>query len=128
MIYWLELIHLIAAAVWLGGLIILGVSVSALRGAGASRDMLRAVARRVGAVTTGALAVAIVTGVWRVEVLHVPWSYGRLHIKLGLVALVTVLAVVHTATARRTSPAVRGMIQAVILAASLGIFAAAVAL
>jgi putative copper export protein len=127
-IYTLELLHLIAAAVWLGGLITLGAAVAALRRAGVDREVLRAVARQFARVSWVAMAVAVITGLVRAHLLHVSWSYGRLHLKLGLVALVIVTALVHQLTARRSSAAVRGVVQLVILALSLGIFAAAVRL
>jgi putative copper export protein len=57
-----------------------------------------------------------------------PWSYGRLHLKLAMVVVTVLLAGGHQFTARRSSPRVRGMIQLAILLASSGVFAAAVAL
>ena len=50
------------------------------------------------------------------------------NVKGGLIVLAIVLAAVHQFTAKRTSPAVRGIIQLVILIVSVGIFGAAVAL
>lgn len=128
MLYGLELVHLIAAAVWLGGLITLAATVAALRRAGAERDTLRAVARQFARISWLAMATAVITGLLRVHHLRISWSYGRLHLKLGLVALVIAVALIHQLTARRSSPAVRGVVQLVILALSLAIFAAAVAL
>lgn len=128
MLYWLELIHLIAAAVWLGGLITLAASVAALRRIGVERETLRALARQFARVSWSALAIAVVTGLLRVYYLRVSWSYPRLHLKLALVGAVIALALIHQLTARRTSAAVRGVIQLVILLLSLAVFAAAVAL
>lgn len=121
-------VHLLAAATWTGGLIVLAASVAALRRAGASREQLQAVARMFGRVSWTAMAIAIATGIWRVHLLGMPWTYGRLHIKLGLVALVIVAAGIHQVTARRSSPAVRGVVQLVILVLSIAIFAAAASL
>ncbi len=120
--------HLLAAAVWTGGLLTLGALVPALRRAGASRPMLQAAARQFGRVSWTAMAVALGTGVAQVELMGLPWSWGRLHMKLGMVGLTVVLAGIHQATARRSSPAQRGAVQGLILLASLGVFAAAVAL
>jgi len=119
-------IHLVAAAVWTGGLIVLAVLVVALRRAGAEREILRAGARAFGYASWVAMAIAIATGLWQVHLMGLPWSYGRLHLKLGMVGLAVLLAGVHTLTARRTGPALRGVIQLLILIVSLGIFGAAV--
>jgi putative copper export protein len=126
-------LHLLAATVWVGGLITLGALVPAARRAGADRTMLQAMARQFGRVSWTAMVLAIVTGV--VELLDIDLSgginsdYGRtLFVKLLLVGIAIALALGHQLTARTTSPAVRGIIQALILLTSLGILAAAVAL
>jgi hypothetical protein len=85
-------------------------------------------ARRFGVVSWVALAVAVVTGVWQVSRLNIPWSNDRLELKVGLVILAAGLALLHQLTAKRTSPAVRGIIQAVILVVSIAIVGAAVRL
>ncbi len=121
-------IHIIAASVWVGGLIMLGALVTALRRAGAERPLLQVMARRFGVVSWVAMAVAVVTGVWQVSRLNIPWSNDRLELKVGLVILAAGLALLHQLTAKRTSPAVRGIIQAVILVVSIAIVGAAVRL
>jgi putative copper export protein len=117
--------HLVAAAVWTGGLIVLGSVVASLRATGAGREALRAVARGFGRVSWPAMAVAVTTG--SIQASRGGWD-GPLAVKTVLVGLVIVLAAVHQASARRTSPAVRGALQGVILVVSLAVFAAAVAL
>jgi putative copper export protein len=119
-------IHIVAASVWVGGLITLGALVTALRRAGAERPLLQAMARRFGVVSWVAMAVAVATGVWQVSRLNIPWSNNRLELKIGLVVLAAGLALLHQLTAKRTSPAVRGIIQAVILVVSIAIVGAAV--
>ena len=121
-------IHIVAASVWVGGLITLGALVTALRRAGAERPLLQAMARRFGSVSWVAMAVAVATGVWQVSRLSIPWSNDRLELKVGLVVLAAGLALLHQLTAKRTSPAVRGIIQAVILIVSIAIVGAAVRL
>jgi len=121
-------IHIVAASVWVGGLITLGALVTALRRAGAERPLLQVMARRFGVVSWVAMAVAVATGVWQVSRLNIPWSDDRLELKVGLVVLAAGLALLHQLTAKRTSPAVRGIIQAVILAVSIAIVGAAVRL
>ena len=123
---WVRWVHLVAASVWTGGLIVLAALVVALRKAGVDVEVLRATARQFGRVSWTAMAVALVTGVAQVHMMGMAWSYGRLHWKLGLVALVVVAALYHQLTARKSSPAVRGIIQLVILVLSLAVFAAAV--
>ena len=120
--------HLLAAAVWTGGIFTLAALVPALRKAGADRPMLQAAARQFARISWVAMAVAIGTGVAQVILLRLPWTYGRLHIKLGVVALAVVVTGIHQVTAKRTSPAMRGALQGVIMLISLGIYAAAVAL
>ena len=119
-------VHLLAAAVWTGGLIVLAFLVGAIRKQTADVEVLRAAARRFGVVSWTAIAVAITAGVWMYTELGLPWS--RFELKGGLIVLAVVLAAVHQFTAKRTSPAVRGIIQLAILVVSIGIFGAAVAL
>jgi putative copper export protein len=120
--------HLLAAAVWTGGLIVMAALVVALRRAGAERPMLQAAARQFARVSWVAMAVAVATGVYQVMLMNLPWTYGRLHMKMGLVGLVVVVTVVHQIVAKRLPPAGRGAVEGTILLLSLGIFAAAVAL
>jgi len=121
-------LHLMAAATWTGGLIVLAAAVVGLRRAGADRSLLQAVARSFGHVSWVAMAIAVPTGILQVVWMQLPWTYSRLHIKIGAVAAVILMAAFHQATARRASPRARGMIQAAIMLTSAGVFAAAVAL
>jgi uncharacterized membrane protein len=121
-------VHLLAAMVWVGGLLTLGALVPALRSAGADRPILQAAARRFGVVSWTAMGVAVLTGALQIERIGYDWLDEPVLRKIGLVVVAIVLALVHQLTARRTSPAVRGAIQGVILLVSLGIVAAAVAL
>ena len=125
---WIRLLHLLAAAVWTGGLIVLGALVVALRRAGAERELLRVAARQFGRVSWAAMLIAIATGVTQVELLSLRWDYAALHLKLGLVALAIIIALVHQLTARNSKPAVRGMFELAVLLLSLAIFWAAVRL
>jgi len=119
-------IHLLSAAVWTGGLIILAFLIAAVRTETDDRNVLRAMARRFSAVSWTALATALVTGAWMYTDLGKAWAaFGT---KGSLIAIAAGLALVHQSTAKRTSPAVRGIVQLVILLASIGIFGAAVAL
>lgn len=121
-------VHLLAAAVWTGGLITLGALVAALRRAGSSQDHLRAAARAFGRLSWSAMGVAVLTGLWQVDRLDYAWSDPALIRKVVLVGLVIVTAAVHQRTARRSVPAVRGAVEGLILVLSVAVFAAAVTL
>ena len=122
----LKWIHLLGAATWTGGLIVLAALVPAVRSYTDDREVLRVVARRFGVVSWTAFIVTVGVGLWMYTDWGLPWADASL--KLGLVGLAGILALVHQLTARRTSAAVRGVIQAAILVVSIGIFGAAVTL
>ncbi|MGI9666111.1 MAG: DUF2269 family protein [Acidimicrobiia bacterium] len=119
-------VHLIAAAVWTGGLIVLAFLVSAIRKTTDDRAVLQATARRFGVVSWTALGFALVSGVWMYTEIGLPWK--QFELKGTLILLAVVLTAVHQFTAKKTSPAVRGIIQLGILLLSIGIFGAAVTL
>ena len=119
-------VHLLAAAVWTGGLITLSFLVTAVRRATDDMDVLRAVARRFSVLSWIAFAFAVSTGAWLYTSRELPWA--QFSTKGTLVALAGGLALFHQLTAKRSSPAVRGIIQLLILIASIGIFGAAVTL
>lgn len=119
-------IHLIAAAIWTGGIIVLAVLVTAIRRVTDDREILRASARAFGILSWSAMGVAIIAGTWMFTEWGLPWS--SFMVKGTLIATAIVLTFIHQVTARRTSPAVRGIIQLVIIMVSIGIFGAAVAL
>ena len=119
-------VHLLAAAVWTGGLIVLAFLVTAIRSATDDRTVLQATARRFGVVSWTAMAVAIATGLWQFIEWQLPWR--ELELKGTLIILAIVLTLVHQFTAKRTGPAVRGILQLLIIVVSIGIYGAAVAL
>jgi putative copper export protein len=121
-------VHLVAASIWTGGLIVLAAVIFTLRKQGVPRETLQAVARQFGRVSWPAMLIAVGTGLYQVVLLHMPWVYGKLHMKMGLVGLTIIISVVHQLTAKRSKPAVRGIVEMVILLLSLGIFWAAVVL
>ncbi len=129
---WIRFVHLLAAAIWTGGLIVLGASVVALRRAGAERSQLQAVARMFGRVSWTAMGLAVGTGVWQLlrygaAASNPATEFGRaLFVKLLLVGAAAGLALWHQLTAGSVTPRTRGIVQGLILAVSLAIFAAAV--
>jgi uncharacterized membrane protein len=85
----LRYLHLLAMAVFVGGQLVLAVAVvPGLRGR--DREGLRAVARRFGWASLGALVVLAATGAAMAD-----WDRGLLHVKLALVALVVALIMWH---------------------------------
>jgi uncharacterized membrane protein len=86
-------LHVLAMAVFVGGQFVLAAAVvPALRGT--DREGLRAVARRFGWASLGALAVLIVTGAWMASDYSL-WDDGTLHVKLALVVLTGALILWH---------------------------------
>jgi len=84
-------LHLVAMAFFVGGQLLVGLSVPVLR---SDPETLRAVARRFGYGSLVALAVLAVTGAALASHEHL-WDNSTLHLKIGLVALLVVLTVAH---------------------------------
>ena len=123
---WLLFVHLVGAAVWLGGLITLGALVPAMRQAGAERPLIQAVARRFGTVSWTAYGVTVGAGV--IALVMDPELFSALpgfELKVALVAGAGGLALWHQFAAKNQSPAVRGALQGLILLLTLGVFAVA---
>lgn len=105
-------LHLLAMALFIGGqLALAAVIVPVMRDR--DREALRAMARRFGAASGIALVVLAATGS-AMAGHYGGWSRGELQLKLGLVALVIALVVVHTR--RPTWHAVEGIVFLVSLA------------
>jgi uncharacterized membrane protein len=124
----LHWVHLVAAAVWLGGMVTMAALVVALRRAGADRAVFVTAARALARLSWPALAVAVATGLAQVHMLLLPWSYPALHLKIALVAATVVVALAHVRLAGRLGPRARGALEAILLLLTLAIFAAAVRL
>lgn len=87
-------LHLVAMAFFVGGqLMLAAIVVPVLRGAGQPQP-LRLAARRFGYGTLMAVGVLIATGA-AMAGHHHRWGDSALQVKLGLVALVAVLIVLH---------------------------------
>lgn len=122
-------LHVLAAAVWVGGMITIAALVPLLRKSGVDRPVIQAAARRFGAVAWMALSVSAVTGVVQLSRLGVEVRGNTiLMAKLALVGLSVGLTFVHQQIARDVSPAMRGAMEAVLLLLGLGILFAAVSL
>lgn len=118
-------LHLLAATVWVGGLITLGVTISAVRGVTDDRAVLGAITRRFGALSWMAMTVLVATGL--IQAADYGWT-GLLLVKVSLVLASIILSIWHTLGAHTQLPARRVMIQATILILALVILALAVAL
>jgi uncharacterized membrane protein len=87
-------LHLLSRAFFVGGQLVFGFAVvPLLRGEG-DRERLRAVARRFGYGSLGALVVLVITG-WAMASHFQLWDSYTLQWKLALVVLVIVLAIAH---------------------------------
>lgn len=117
-------LHVIAATIWVGGLIVIGSLVPAVRTATPDRAVLRAMARRFGMVSWAALAVLVVTGPWMVAI-GFNWS-TTLTWKVSLVVASAILAFWHSVAAKNQTPATRGLIQATLLLLALVIVGLAI--
>jgi putative copper export protein len=114
-------LHVLSATVWIGGLIVMGGLVPAVRKATDDRAVIQAMARRFGVISWIALGVLVITG----GVLATDnWSQ-TLIFKVGLVLIAVMLAAWHSVMGSNQSPKTRGVTQAVILLLSLVILAAA---
>jgi len=87
-------LHVIAMAFFVGGQLLLAVAVVPVERRAPDRDRLRAIARRFGYGTLGAIAVLLATGAAMADRADL-WGSPTLQLKLALVALVAVLVVWH---------------------------------
>lgn len=111
-------LHIIGAAVWVGGLIVVAALVPAVRKATDDREVIRAVARRFGVISWVALALQVTTGI--IMILDRAWDQ-TLMLKIGLVMVSALLAAWHSVASRGQSAALRGATQGVILILALAI-------
>lgn len=123
---WLLFVHLIGAAVWLGGMITLGALMPAMRRAGVERNQIQAIARQFGRVSWIALGLTVGVGLAAIAIEPtLATTLPGFEIKMILVAGAAGLAGWHSLGAGNQSPAWRGAIQAVILLLTLGVYAVA---
>jgi putative copper export protein len=89
-------LHVLAAAIWVGGQLTVAALLPVLRAAGA--DVPRAAARAFGRIAWAAFAVLIVTGIWNIAAAADTNKHGyqtTLGIKMGVVALAGLAAWWH---------------------------------
>jgi uncharacterized membrane protein len=122
-------LHVLAASIWVGGMITVAALVPLLRKSGVERPIIQAAARRFGAVSWMAISVSAVTGVIQLARLDIEVRGNTtLMAKLALIGLSVGLAFFHQEIARDVSPKMRGAMEGVLLLLGLGILYAAVSL
>lgn len=87
-------LHLLAMAFFVGGQLFLAAVVVPVERRNPDRERLRAIARRFGYGTLGAIAVLLATGAAMAWHFHL-WDDGTLQLKLGLVAVVALMVLWH---------------------------------
>jgi hypothetical protein len=107
-------LHLLAMAFFVGGQLVFGIAVVPILRGDPDGERMRAVARRFGYGSLGALAVLLATG-WAMASHYGLWDSSTLQWKLGLVAVVIGLALLHLRWPRLHA------LQGAILLASLAI-------
>jgi putative copper export protein len=114
-------LHVLGAAVWVGGQIVLAGLVPVVRTHGGA-DATRAVARRFQYIAWSGFALLLATGVWNLTAVHASdqsteWL-TTLFVKLILVGVSAACAAAHIVVTRRR-PAVGGALAGIALLAAL---------
>ncbi|HVD86725.1 MAG TPA: hypothetical protein VNB59_04895 [Solirubrobacterales bacterium] len=87
-------LHLLAMAFFVGGQLVFGLAVVPVLRGDPDRERMRSVARRFGYGSLIALGVLVVTG-WAMASHYDLWGSSKLHWKLGLVALLIAVGLLH---------------------------------
>ena len=105
-------LHVLAAAIWVGGQLTLAGLVPVLRPFGP--EATRAAARRFNVVAWSAFGVLVVTGVWNLSAIHVGDASDEylvtLFVKLAVVGLSAAGAALHVASRSKAALAVGGVL------------------
>jgi putative copper export protein len=120
-------IHILAAAIWVGGQFTLAGLVPTARGLG--QEAPRALARAFARIQWPAYGVLLITGIWNVSATHAgqpsAWQ-AVLGVKIGVVLVAGLAAWLHTRAGTKAAVAAWGAITAVtsVAALALGVFLA----
>lgn len=117
--------HVLAATVWVGGMIVVASLVPAVRKATDDRGVVRVIARRFGVVSWAALSVSVLTGTWMI--LDRVWT-TNLVTKIALVVVSALISIWHAFVAKDQTPRMRGMVEGLLLVLGLVIVALATTL
>lgn len=111
-------LHLLAAAVWVGGQVVLGGLVPRVRKT--NPDALKTIAQGFARVAWPAFAVTVVTGMWNILEIDMSAMDTSYHVTLGLkVSLVAVAGIAAAAHANTKSKLILALGGAIGLVASL---------
>lgn len=113
-------LHVVAAAIWVGGQLVLAGLVPGLRTI--APDAPRRVARRFNRIAWPAFAVLVATGLWNVLAVDADWGsdYGRtLSVKIGVVAASGASALLHASARSKPALAAFGALSGVTALAAL---------
>lgn len=123
----IRFLHLLGAAVWVGGMVTMAVVVPTMRRSGADIEHIRAAARGFALAAWAAMGVAVATGITQLVRLSIPTQRNTpLAVKLLLVGLAVAVAWAHQMFGRDLPAAIRGAIQASLLVLGVAIVWAAV--
>lgn len=87
-------VHLLAMAVFVGGQLVVAAAVVPVERSAPDPERMRAIGRRFGVSSAVALVVLLITGVAMASHFHL-WGSETMQIKLGLVAVLIVLTLIH---------------------------------
>jgi uncharacterized membrane protein len=87
-------LHLLAMAFFVGGQLVFGIAVVPVLRGDTDRTSMRSIARRFGYGSLAALGILVLTG-WAMASHYELWGSSTLQWKLGLVAIVIGLALLH---------------------------------
>ena len=115
-------LHVLAAAIWVGGQLVLAALVPVLRRFGS--DVTVAAARRFNQVAWTAFGVLVVTGIWNIaavwpQVSHDPGYRTTLIVKLVVVAISGITAALHIRSRTARGRAVLGALSGLSALAAL---------
>ena len=121
-------IHVLAAATWGGGIIILFYLGIPIPPTDSRQKKERVLARKWAGISWVSLLIAIGTGFYMVFDADIPWTDAALASKLAMIAAAVVFATIHQFTARHAPVFVRSTLEALSLVLVIGIFGASAAL
>lgn len=122
----IRFVHIVAAAVWVGGIIVTAAVMASLQRAGAGAREVAAAARGFGSVAWPAMALSVATGIAKIVRFDLEFD-AALTAKVALTVAAVVLAFWHqTGGGRRLRAQVQSLARGLLLLTGLGLIAASV--